>query len=85
MMDKKIISEMMKKEYTGESGAGMVTVNVNSKLIVTKVKIDPTVFAKTVPEMIDDLGFMEELFKAAVNQAIDRATEDLTRSYGIPL
>lgn len=61
--------------YEGNAGAGMVVVKVNGLMQVVDVKIDPTVFKNSVPEILDDLDFMSDLFKSAVNQAIDRAAK----------
>lgn len=61
--------------YEGNAGAGMVVVKVNGLMQVVDVKIDPTVFKNSVPEILDDLDFMSDLFKSAVNQAVDRAAK----------
>lgn len=71
------IEQIKKKEYTGDAGAGMVKVTITADLRVTNVQIDHTVFAKTAPEMINDLDFLADLFKAAINQAIEKSTIDL--------
>lgn len=79
-MEKEIIKNferLSKKEYIGEAGAGMVKVTVRADMAVTKVEIDHTMFAKTAPEILDDLDFIADLFKAAVNQAIQRGNEGI--------
>ncbi|MHA2280292.1 MAG: YbaB/EbfC family nucleoid-associated protein [Promethearchaeota archaeon] len=78
------IEEIKNREYTGDAGAGMVKVTIRADLQVTKVEIDHTMFAKTAPEMIKDLDFLADLFKSAINQAIEKSGKDLTESYGIP-
>jgi len=65
-----------KQTYTGNAGAGMVKVSIDSDFIITKVEIDKEVFAQTIPEVFDDFQFMEDLFLSATNQAIDRAIKD---------
>jgi len=77
------LAELGRKEYVGDAGAGMVKVTITANLQVTKVEIDHTVFAKTAPEMINDLDFLADLFKAAINQAIDKSNKDL-QNYGFP-
>lgn len=74
--------EMAKKEYVGEAGAGMVKVTVRADMIITKVEIDHTMFAKTVPELIENLDFLADLIKAATNQAIERGNEGLIQNLG---
>jgi DNA-binding protein YbaB len=76
----KIIRQVEKirdREYVGDAGAGMVKVTVTADLHVTKVEIDHTVFGETAPKIIDNLDFLADLFKAAINQAIDKSNEDL--------
>ena len=64
------------KEFTGDAGAGMVKVTIKGPLI-TKVDIDKTMFANNMSETLDDLDFIADLFKAAVNQALNKSTQDL--------
>lgn len=77
------VEEVKNKEYTGEAGAGMVKVTVRADMYVAKIEIDHTMFAKTVPKMINDLNFLADLIKAATNQAIERGTKDLAQTYGL--
>ncbi|MCW5724736.1 MAG: YbaB/EbfC family nucleoid-associated protein [Maricaulaceae bacterium] len=42
-------------EVTGESGAGMVRVTLTAKGEARAVKIDPSLFDKEAPEMLEDL------------------------------
>jgi len=54
------------------AGAGMVTVKMNGQRQVTEVRIDPEVFAGKDQEMLQDL------LRAAVNEASRRVDEELT-------
>lgn len=80
----KHIEKMRENEYVGDAGAGMVRVTVKADMRVMKVEIDHTMFAKTAPEIIKDLNFLADLFKAATNQAIERGAQDLAQTYGFP-
>jgi nucleoid-associated protein EbfC len=54
------------------AGAGMVTVRMNGQKQVTEVRIDPEVFAQKDQELLQDL------VRAAVNEAGRRVDEELT-------
>lgn len=58
---KKLQKEFEQREFTGESGGGMVTATMNGKGYLLSVKLDP--------DAIDfsDLIMVEELIAAAVN------------------
>lgn len=53
------------------AGGGMVTVKMNGQKQVLEVKIEPEVFASKDQEMLQDL------FRAAVNEASRRVDEEL--------
>jgi nucleoid-associated protein EbfC len=53
------------------AGGGMVTVKMNGQKQVLDVKIEPDVFASKDQEM------MQDLFRAAVNEASRRVDEEL--------
>ena len=55
------------------AGGGMVTVQMNGQKQVTSVKIEPEVFASKDQEMLQDL------VRAAVNEAGRRVDEELAR------
>jgi DNA-binding protein YbaB len=74
------LEQLKQREYTGDAGAGMVRVTVTADLRIIKVEIDHTMFAKTMPEMVDDLDFLADLFKAAASQAIDKSNKDVMQS-----
>jgi DNA-binding YbaB/EbfC family protein len=53
------------------AGGGMVTVKMNGQKQVLEVKIEPAVFAEKDQEMLQDL------VRAAVNEAVRRVDEEL--------
>ncbi len=63
---------------TGESGAGMVTAEVNGKKEVISINIDPSIVN------VDDKQLMQDLVVAAVNMALtnvdEKAKEHLKKS-----
>lgn len=65
----KVQEEVALLTVEGSAGGGMVTVEMNGKLEVTRVTIDPQVVASADVEMLEDL------VKAAVNQAIYKAQQ----------
>ena len=58
-------------EVTGQSGGGMVSVVMNGKHDVRRIKIDPTL-------MSEDQEMLEDLVAAAVNDAV-RQVEKVTK------
>lgn len=50
---------------TGESGGGMVKIEMNGRHDVTKVKLSPSL-------MEEDVEMLEDLIAAAVNNAVDK-------------
>ena len=60
--------ELARREVTGESGAGMVKVVMTGKHDVRRVNIDPSV-------MQEDVGMLEDLVAAAINDAVRRVEE----------
>jgi DNA-binding YbaB/EbfC family protein len=80
----KLSEEMKNRRVTGNSGGGMVEIEVNGLMEVLRCKIDPQLLAQ------GDREFLEDLVVAAVNQAISKgkqmhaeAMRELTG--GIPL
>lgn len=63
--------------YEGNAGAGMVVVKIDRNMRIVDVKVDKDVFKTHYPQVLDDLDFMADLFKAAVNQAIDNAAKSI--------
>ncbi len=69
---------------TGESGGGMVKVEMNGRHDITKVKVNPSL-------MEEDVEMLEDLFAAAVNDAVrkvEKASKEkisqLTAGLNIP-
>ena len=62
---KKAQDELATIEVTGESGAGLVKVQMTCKHDVRRVTIDPSLLA-------DDKGMLEDLVAAAINDAVRR-------------
>jgi DNA-binding YbaB/EbfC family protein len=60
----------------GDSGAGLVKVEMNGRYEVLRVQIDPKA---VVP---DETGLLEDLVRAAVNQASGRVAEQLRSTIG---
>ncbi len=53
----------------GDAGAGMVKVRVNGRLVVLSCVISPEALA------LNDREMLEDLIKAATNQALDKARQ----------
>ena len=62
---KKAQDELATMEVTGESGAGLVKVQITCKHDVKRVTIDPSLLA-------DDKDMLEDLVAAAFNDAVRR-------------
>jgi len=62
--------QLASKSYDGTSGGGMVTVTLNGKNEMLKVKIDPSLFTS------QDIEMLEDLVVAAANQAQKNLNED---------
>ncbi len=67
------MTEMQEKldaeEYEAAAGGGMVTVKVSGKRELTEIHIDPQVIDP------DDAEMLEDLVKAAVNEALRKGEE----------
>ncbi len=68
--------ELEQKEFTATAGGGMVTVTVLGNKTVQSIKIDP---ACVDP---DDVEMLEDLVKAAVNEALRKCEEDRESTMG---
>ena len=65
-----INEELKTKRLTGNAGGGMVTAEVNGLGEVLKLTIEPSLMEK------GELGMIEDLVPAAVNQAISKAKQE---------
>ena len=63
--------ELRRKTVEGSAGGGMVTAKVNGRLELLDIAIDPEVAG-------EDVDLLEDMVKAAVGQAMDKA-RDLQR------
>ena len=75
-MQEKIARQMEELQVEGSSGGGIVTVVMNGKkelvsLSIAKEAVDP-----------DDIEMLEDLVKAAFNQAIRRVDEEMGQQLG---
>ncbi len=68
--------KLEEKTYEATSGGGMVSVTVSGKREITSVQIDPQVIDP------DDKEMLEDLVKAAVNEALRKLDEDRESSMG---
>jgi DNA-binding YbaB/EbfC family protein len=75
------MQELLQKQMTelrveGNAGGGMVTVVVNGAKQIQSLKIDPEVVSK------DDVGMLQDLIIAAINDAQRKADEQLRQNMG---
>ncbi len=76
--------ELAKKEVTGESGGGMVSVVMRGTHEVNRITIDPTLVE-------EDVEMLEDLIAAAVNDAVHKveksnqaAMQEMTAGLNLP-
>ena len=67
-------AELATLEVTGESGGGMVKVQMNGKHEVRRVSIDPSVAG-------DDRELLEDLLTAAINDAVHKVEATTQSKY----
>jgi hypothetical protein len=75
------MQEHLQKQLTelrveGNAGGGMVTVVINGAKQVQKLTIDPEVVSK------DDVGMLQDLIVAALNDAHRKADEQMQQNMG---
>jgi hypothetical protein len=68
--------EMATITVEGAAGGGMVTAVVNGHKQLQKLTIDPEVVSK------DDVGMLQDLITAAVNDAIRKVDDELKQRVG---
>lgn len=75
-MQQRLQQQMTDMRVEATSGGGMVTVVVNGHKHVLSLRLDPDVVSK------DDLGMLQDLIVAAVNDAHRRVDDELKRTMG---
>jgi DNA-binding YbaB/EbfC family protein len=75
-MQERLQKEMTGLRVEGNAGGGMVTVLVNGAKQVQSITIDPEVVSK------DDVGMLQDLIVAAINDAHRKADEAMAQRMG---
>ena len=75
-MQEQLQRQMADLRVEGNAGGGMVTVVINGAKQVQSMKIDPDVVSK------DDVGMLQDLIVAALNDAHRKADEEMQKSVG---
>ncbi len=75
-MQERLQKQMAELRVEGNAGGGMVTVIINGGKQVQSLKIDPEVVSK------DDVGMLQDLIVAAINDAQRKADELMSQNLG---
>ena len=75
-MQEHLQKQMMQLRVEGNAGAGMVRAVVNGAKQTLSITIDPEVVSK------DDVGMLQDLIVAALNDAHRKADEAMSQSVG---
>ena len=75
-MQERLQTEMTGLRVEGNAGGGMVTVLVNGAKQVQSITIDPEVVSK------EDVGMLQDLIVAAINDAHRKADEEMAQRMG---
>jgi DNA-binding YbaB/EbfC family protein len=75
-MQERLKQQMTELKVEATSGGGMVTVSVNGHKHLQSIRIDPDVVSK------DDVGMLQDLIVAAINDAHRRVDEALKNQMG---
>ena len=75
-MQERLQKEMTSLTVEGNAGGGMVTVVVNGGKQVQSITIDPEVVSK------EDVGMLQDLIVAAINDAHRKADEEMAQRMG---
>ena len=75
-LQEKLQQEMSTLTVEASAGGGMVTVIVNGHKHVQKLTIDPEVVSR------DDVGMLQDLITAAINDAMRKVDEELKQKVG---
>ena len=75
-MQERLQKQMAELRVEGNAGGGMVTALVNGAKQVESITIDPEVVSK------EDVGMLQDLIVAAINDAHRKADEAMAQSMG---
>jgi len=75
-MQERLQKQMAELRVEGNAGGGMVTVVVNGGKQVQSITIDPEVVSK------EDVGMLQDLIVAAINDAHRKADEEMAQRMG---
>ena len=75
-MQEHLQKQMSELRVEGNAGGGMVTVVINGAKQVQSLKIDPEVVSK------EDVGMLQDLIVAALNDAHRKADDEMARNVG---
>ena len=75
-MQERLQKQMTELRVEGNAGGGMVTVVINGAKQVQSLTIDPEVVSK------DDVGMLQDLIVAAINDAQRKADEEMAQKMG---
>ena len=75
-MQERLQKEMTALTVEGNAGGGMVTVRINGAKQVQSIAIDPEVVSK------EDVGMLQDLIVAALNDAQRKADEAMAQKMG---
>ena len=75
-MQERLQKQMAELKVEGNAGGGMVTVVINGAKQIQSLTIDPEVVSK------DDLGMLQDLIVAAINDAQRKADEQMAQTMG---
>ncbi len=69
-------ADLEEREYTAQSGGGMISVTVDGKHLVKEIKINPDIIDPEEPEMLEDL------ITVAINEAVGNAIKTAETEMG---
>jgi len=75
-MQERLQQQMAEARVEGNAGGGMVTVVMNGAKQVQSITIDPDVVSK------DDIGMLQDLIVAALNDAHRKADDEMQKNMG---
>ena len=75
-MQERLQKDMSAVRVEGNAGGGMVTVVVNGAKQVQSITIDPEVVSK------EDVGMLQDLIVAAINDAQRKADDEMAQKMG---